>query len=195
MRIRDEHRIAWILPLAGLLALSALVFVLVREVRQLRQEVAACEAERWTATVGMYVPPFAVGSGPAAVVAGSPDAGAQLVLLLDEHCEFSRASLPAWNRIALGLDPEGRGIVFGLSSRPIDAAAMPELRFPVFAFPGRNYAGMYRASVVPQTLIIDASGRVRYARVGALDAAVAVDSVISAWTRIVGAESRSDEEA
>jgi hypothetical protein len=75
-----------------LLALSVLVLLLVRETRSLRHAAAAAEAERWSAAVGMYVPPFAAAAEDGrSITVGQPDALAQLVILFSTECEYSLA--------------------------------------------------------------------------------------------------------
>jgi hypothetical protein len=64
------------------------------------------------------------------------------------------------------------------------AGAAAARRFPTVHFPGPNYAAMYRSSLVPQTIIVDTAGRVRYARVGALESRKAMDSLLTAWQRV-----------
>jgi hypothetical protein len=81
---------------AALLILSVLVLLLVRETRSLRQAAIANEAERWSATVGMYVPPFVAATDDGrSITVGQPSALAQLVILFSTECEYSRRSGPA----------------------------------------------------------------------------------------------------
>ena len=49
---------------------------------------------------------------------------------------------------------------------------------PVVSFTDRRLRALYRAGITPQTLIVDAEGKVSYARVGALTEAAAIDSVL-----------------
>jgi hypothetical protein len=173
----------------ALLALSVMVLLLVRETRSLRDAAAAAEAERWSVTVGMYVPPFtAVAEDGRSLTVGQPGALAQLVVLFAAECEYSRRSVPAWNELAERIDPEGTGVVVAISTDrepgQVEAEGMTAKRFPTVRFPGRSYAAMYRSVLVPQTIIVDTAGRVRYARVGVLEGREAMDTVLTAWQRV-----------
>ena len=53
------------------------------------------------------------------------------------------------------------------------------LRYPVVVFPGAKLRRLYRAVAVPQTVVLDGTGTVRYAKTGTLDSA-ALDSVYAA---------------
>jgi hypothetical protein len=52
----------------------------------------------------------------------------------------------------------------------------------VVRFPEPRLARLYRAAVVPQTVVLNSEGRVLYARTGLLDSAAALDSVFRAAT-------------
>jgi hypothetical protein len=49
-----------------------------------------------------------------------------------------------------------------------------------YTFPDSRYKGLYRARTVPQLLVIQADGRVSYARRGVLADQAAIDSVLVA---------------
>jgi hypothetical protein len=51
---------------------------------------------------------------------------------------------------------------------------------PSVRFPDRRYIRLYRASLVPQTLVVDGEGRVLYSRPGVVDRATTVDSILLA---------------
>ena len=62
------------------------------------------------------------------------------------------------------------------------AAAYAEanrIRFPVVPLPDRRTVFLYRAFVVPQTVVVDEDGRVVYVRHGVIEARPAIDSVIA----------------
>ena len=54
------------------------------------------------------------------------------------------------------------------------------LEFPVVSFTDRKLRALYRAGITPQTLIVDAEGKVGYVRVGAVTDASAIDSIVDA---------------
>jgi hypothetical protein len=66
----------------------------------------------------------------------------------------------------------------------VEAELLAARRFPTVRFPGCNYAALYRSALVPQTIILDSAGRVRYARVGVLESRDAFDSVLTAWQQV-----------
>jgi hypothetical protein len=54
--------------------------------------------------------------------------------------------------------------------------------YAVLLFPERKLQRLYRVAAVPQTLVLNADGRVLYARTGLLDSAAVLDSVYRAAT-------------
>jgi hypothetical protein len=168
----------------ALLALAALVLLLAARTRTLRDRVAELERERRSLAVGTYVPPFAAaGAAGETIRVAAGDRPAQLLLLFDPDCPFSAASVPAWNQLAERVGPAAVIALRREGSRDAGRGAAAAPGVPVAVLPDARHAALYRASLVPQTAIIDAAGRVVYARAGAVDGA-AVDSVLAAWRRL-----------
>ncbi|MEO5590248.1 MAG: hypothetical protein ABIS03_11730 [Gemmatimonadaceae bacterium] len=55
-----------------------------------------------------------------------------------------------------------------------------QLPFPLVPLEGMRLVSMYRAFVVPQTIVIDNDGRVLFARHGVINTRQALDSVVAA---------------
>ncbi len=97
-------------------------------------------------------------------------------------CRHCRASLSAWNQIADHLG-HGTGVqIIGISTDSIlptqSLVAEHEMRFPVVSMVDPKLRALYRSRVVPQTLLLDANGIITYARLGAVEGIVAIDSIM-----------------
>lgn len=136
------------------------------------------------AHAGMFVPafethtvrtaePLAVGDPPA----GRPD----ILYFFTTTCPHSRASLPAFQQIAARAGPHGRvvGIALDTASAARSYAEEHGLEYPVVSLLDRRLVSLYRVRRVPLVMVVDAGGRVLYARQGALESAAAVDSVLA----------------
>jgi peroxiredoxin len=108
----------------------------------------------------------------------------QLLVFFDTTCPYCRASVPAWRQIAERLAGDSSLVIYGValdSAAAVAAyAAEHRLRFPLIARPDPRLVTLYRVTDVPLVLVIDAAARVAYARVGVLETALAVDSVLRA---------------
>lgn len=108
----------------------------------------------------------------------------QLLVFFNTMCPYCRASVPAWRQIAERLAGDSGIAVYGvgLDSAAAVAAYAREHRlgFPLIARPDPRLVALYRVTNVPLVLVIDADGRVAYARMGVLETALAVDSVLRA---------------
>ena len=51
--------------------------------------------------------------------------------------------------------------------------------FPVVSLTDRKLRALYRSYLVPQTVVLDPEGRVKYARVGAVTEEAVIDSIIA----------------
>jgi cytochrome c biogenesis protein CcmG/thiol:disulfide interchange protein DsbE len=185
------HRLTRVLPWAALTACAALlVFLAVRHQQltraynELRRSVAFLQT-------GDLVPTFhAVTLSGATVTVGATEApgSRQVIFMLRSTCPYCMATLPAWKHLADSLSRvpgspiEVIGISVDSTGRSPAYAQVHGLGFPIVLFPERKLARLYRAAVVPQTLVLNGEGRVLYARVGVLDDPVAIDSVYRAAT-------------
>lgn len=136
---------------------------------------------------GLFVPTASVSSlDGAQVTIGEPKpGGTQLLFVFTTTCPYCRASLPAWESIAARARSSGPdNEVYGVSLDSLDLTReyvrAHKLSFPTLLFPPGKLPTLYRTANVPVTMIIDAAGRVAYARVGVLTEPAAVDSVLAA---------------
>ena len=104
--------------------------------------------------------------------------------MFSTSCEFCKVTLPAWKRIAGTFAGNSQVKVVGISVDGVQVSReyVDEhgLEFPVVSFTDRKLRALYRAGITPQTLIVDAEGKVSFARIGAVTETGAVDSIIEA---------------
>ena len=157
---------------------------LVRENRALRGENRELLRRTVEPRPGFYVPAVAaVTLDHEAVVLGRPGER-QLLVFFNTTCPYCRASVPAWQQIAERLAGDSGIAVYGvgLDSAAAVAAYAGEHRldFPLVASRDPRLVALYRVTNVPLVLVIGADGRVAYARMGVLETAFAIDSVLRA---------------
>jgi peroxiredoxin len=131
----------------------------------------------------------------------------QVLFLFTTTCPYCRAALPTWRTLADSLRRTASRIqVLGVSldsaGATRDYRAAHQLDFPVGLLASPKYVALYKAMAVPQTVVLDADGRVRYATIGTLGTRAILDSIYHAAldgdppaTRIVACRSpasRSD---
>lgn len=195
-----SDRTVRLLLVVGLLFASDLVLVLVRQNRAHRAAYAELYRRTSRPSIGAYVPTFqATALDGRSVVIGDPAPGQrQVIFVFTTTCRFCYASLAAWRSIAAQMDSlaESRVSVIGLS---LDSAeitrsyvATNRLTFPVVRFPNRRLVALYRAYSVPQSYVLDESGRILYAHSGALQDRAVIDSMLAvAFSRQASARERS----
>lgn len=180
-----------LLPWA-LLFLSALVLAALGvKYRTLRQDFLEHRRADTRLQRGAYVPLFAgVSATGDSLVVGQPPAGRQVLIFLTSTCPFCRETLPFWKQMArlsqssswsrehvpiLALTTDSMTVARAYATRN-------ELPFPLVPFPSRKFASMYRGFTVPQTIVVDAEGRVLLARHGVINMTQAVDSIMAVLT-------------
>lgn len=177
--------------IGGLLGCSVLVVLLAIENRQLTRRNEVLLRRTTGPYPGMIVPTVrsATLAGDTVVLGDATETGArQLLLIFNTRCEFCRASLPAWERLAAtvrepGVTPtEVVGVSLDSVGPTRQYAAEHRLGYPV-AFLSAKDPVLYRAQMVPTLLLLDRYGRTIYARRGLLDAPAAIDSVIAILRR------------
>lgn len=168
----------------ALIAAAALVVVLARQQQALVDRVESLTTRVRDPYPGFYVPALTLRSvsGDSVRLGEATPGNVQLFFVFSTTCDHCRASLQAWNRVASEFAQDPHVEVYGIS---IDSAevtrtyvAEHHLQFPVVSFADRKLQALYRSNVFPQTLVIDAEGRVRYARLGALTGDSATDSIV-----------------
>ncbi len=168
----------------------ALVVVLALQNRALTRRQSDLILRSTSPQPGLFVPTASLRSLDGdQVTIGEPRPGGQQVLFVfTTTCQYCLASLPAWESIATRARSGQSGIeVYGVSLDSLDVtrqyATRHKLSFQTVLFPPGKLPSLYRTRNVPLTLIIDADGRVAYARVGVLSEQTVVDSVLAAMTQ------------
>lgn len=183
-----SDRTVRLLLAVGLLFASGLVLVLARQNRAHRAAYAELYRRTSRLVPGVYVPTFAATAldGRSLTVGEAANGRRQVVFVFNTTCRFCYASLPAWKTIAARLDSAGHAgsTVIGISLDSADVTgryiAANDLRFPVVRFPAPKLAPLYRALSVPQSYVLDESGRVVYAHTGLLNNPAIIDSIVDA---------------
>lgn len=185
MRLRFPPSLRLGLALAGALAL---VIALTIRLSQSRAEHRQTRRLAAYLHAGSYVPPVPAVTlaGDSLVLGETPAADERQVLLLfTTTCQYCKAMLPTWAALADSLqraDPRIRVIGVSLDSLRLARvfADSHHLAFPIVAMPSRKHRILYRAGAVPQTIVLDHEGQVRYAAVGTLTVPAVLDSVYRA---------------
>lgn len=176
------------LPHVALAAAAVLVVVLGRQKSALVDENSRLRERILSPYPGMYVPSFRTATlDGAPVVIGEAPAGARQVLFVfTTTCQYCKATLPAWKRIAAESRTAegGKPAVLGISLDSVDVTrkytADHKLTYPVAQLTDPKLIAMYRAGSVPLTLVLDEQGRTIHSRVGEISTPAAIDSVITA---------------
>lgn len=137
---------------------------------------------------GNVVPTFrtVTAGGDSVTIGEAPTGERQLLFVLTKRCPYCRRTLPVWKGLAAAVDSaqKARVRVFAIAlDSLIETAAylrMHGLSMPVITFPARKLARLYRAVAVPQTLVLDSDGTLRYAHTGLLEPFPVRDSVLVA---------------
>jgi peroxiredoxin len=185
MRIRPSPSL-----LLGFSLAAALALVVALTIRLGQSRAEHRKTRRLAAYLhpGSYVPPVIAVTlaGDSLVLGETPTAEERQVLLLfTTTCQYCKATLPTWRALADSLqrsDPRIRVIGVSLDSLRLarSYADSNHLTFPVVAMPSRKHRILYRAGAVPQTIVLDHDGQVRYATVGTLRVPAVLDSVYRA---------------
>lgn len=177
----------WILA-AALIAASALVLVLSRRLHDLAADYKDLRRLTMLPHAGTVVPTFRTVTlrGDSVTVGELADSAARQVLFIfNTTCPYCRGMIPTWQHMADSVEGLGRGQALAISLHPADTTrryvAEHALRYPVLTFPQSKLERLYRAAAVPQTVVLDWTGTVLYAKTGTLDPA-SLDSVYAAVT-------------
>lgn len=179
--------VPWVLAIA-LIAASALLLLLSRRLRDLSADYHKLRLLSTLPHAGTVVPTFraATLSGDSITVGEAPDSAArQVVFVFNTTCPYCRAIIPLWHRMTDSIGRLGRVQVLAISLHPVDTTrryvAQHALRYPVLTFPQPKLQRLFRAVAVPQTVVLDWTGTVLYAKTGSLDPA-SLDSVYASVT-------------
>ena len=135
---------------------------------------------------GFLVPEVGVESvhGDLIALGGAAPGTLQLLFAFSTDCAPCLASVPAIKAIRAQAGPDLRVKVVGVSVDSSNATRRyvteHSLDFPVVSLTQRRVLALYRLRRIPQVLLVDDLGRVKYVRFGSLKAATAIDSVRAA---------------
>jgi len=175
-----------ILTLAALTAAVVLVAILGVQKQSLRLKYNALIEESSGPYAGLSMPSFdaITLSGDSVTIGSESDGSNQVLFFFAAACRTSRGTIPAWNEIAQHATAEDRFSVYGIQ---LDSATMriaypdaDEPRFPVLRLPDPRLQEWYRIRGVPATVVLNASGRVAYRKLGGLTRQATIDSVLTA---------------
>ena len=182
-----SNRVRSSIAQAALLIAVALVAGLGWRQRSLTKDLVEARARQRSLNVGDAVPLFdAVTVAGESVRVGDTRAGErQLLVFIERQCQFCQATVPAWRNLVKALRDSGLGSVRVLAMA-VDSAqsvseylAQSKLDIPTIAFPDSRTRKLFRAGVVPQTVIIGDSGIVLYARAGQILSNATLDSIVA----------------
>jgi peroxiredoxin len=177
---------------AALLAASALIVALAIRHQSLTEAYRALRLRTSLPSAGAMVPTFRARTlaGDSITIGEDPDPLAKQVLfVLTTSCPFCRQTLPTWARIADSVSTlrQVHVVVAAISLDSLgltqDYVRQHQLGYPVVLFPVAKLRRLYRATAVPQTLVLDHEGRILYARTGLLQPQAVVDSIFAALSR------------
>jgi len=174
--------------MVALLVASVLVVMLARQKQDLVARLERLTARLRDPHAGFYVPGVALESvdGDSVVLGQAAPGHTQVLFVLSTECDYCRASLPAWKSIASRTAHDATIEVYGLSLEGAAATrayvTKHRIEFPVVSFTNQKLRALYRSNVFPQTLILDAEGRIEFARFGEVTSA-ARDSILGLLDR------------
>lgn len=134
---------------------------------------------------GLQYPVFesATTQGDTVVIGSAPAETRQLILVMNRSCPYCARTVPLWSGLVREIQADG---LFHLQAYAIalDTAAATQrhldslgLSIPVVEFPEPRMARLARATQVPQTLVLDHEGRIRFAHIGVFESRAGIDSL------------------
>lgn len=180
----DVSRFRSTLLVTGLAAAAVLVVILASQKRDLLAHIESLTTRIRAPYVGMYVPAVTLPSvtGDSVLLGGAPPGHVQVLFVFSTRCSYCKASLPAWKRIAQEFSGNSQVEVVGISVDSVQATReygqANGLEFPLVSLTASRLRALYRTVVFPQCILLDADGKVVYARLGAVTETSAVDSIL-----------------
>jgi peroxiredoxin len=173
----------------GLLCATSLVVLLALQLRSLRAKYGSLQERERVLASGMYVPrlDLELADGGRAIIGAPPARGWQVLFVYNTTCPFCRASLAAWQEVVRrAAAPQVQ--VFGLS---LDSVQITQrfvhehhVTFRSAVVVDQRSRALLRGDIVPQTIVLNADGRVLLAFPGTLTHARA-DSVVTLIRQLV----------
>ena len=134
----------------ALTAATVLMVALALQKRDLLARVEGLTTRIRDPYVGMYVPAVTLPSvsGDSVLLGQAPHGQVQVLFVFSTSCEFCKASLPAWKRIAGEFAANSQVEVVGISVDSVEATrryvAEHGLELPVVSFTDRKLRALYR---------------------------------------------------
>lgn len=173
----------WLVTIALLIAV-AMVVALTLHARALKLEIAAAEERAISLRPGSLAPMFRAPSLDGdSVLLGSTDASAQIYFVYNTECPYCKRSISAWNELHRRLkDSKAEVIGISLDSFPKTSQYHNEnlLEYKSVIATNPRINDIHKFGIVPQTIVLDSEGQVRYSRIGVLETRSSTDSVLMA---------------
>jgi peroxiredoxin len=183
----QSSRLGRLVAVAFGLSLVIVAFLL-RRVESQTALIRELEREIHVLQPGAFVPTFHTTTiaGDTITIGGRADTAARQVLfVLTTTCPYCRATQPVWMAMADSLRRVAPSVqVLGVTLDSVNAtlayADSLQLSYPIARFPQIKLLAMYRAGLVPQTIVLNAEGRVLHSRTGVLEPGPGLDSIYGA---------------
>ena len=189
--MNTPHSLQRLLPWTIVAVCAALILLLAQRHRDLTRAYSELRRSTTFLRAGDVVPTFTTTTldGAPVAIGSAPSTDARQVLfILRTTCPYCVATLPVWRRLADSLHllsyPPIQVLVISLDSADATRAYVRAhaLTYPTLLFPERKLVRLYRVAATPQTLVLNAEGRVLYAHTGLIDSVAVVDSIYRAAT-------------
>lgn len=175
----------------AVLALVGMVAFTGRSLGQARENVSTLLEESAAIPRGYFAPVIeTVDQEGEKVVLGSLDTEAAIYLVFDVECPFCEQIAPFWRELVdrYDSDEDVRVIGVSLDSAPAAIAFLKkhDLLMQTAITPDKRTRDIHRFHGVPQTLVLNADGLVRFSRVGVVEGAAAADSLHAVIDELTG---------
>lgn len=162
----------------------ALIVTLSIQLQGSREQSAALADRMIRLHAGAFVPVVeSATTDGSSVLLGDPGPSRyHLYFVYNTTCQYCLASIPAWRDLVERIGDDPNITVTGISLDSIDATQAytveHDLPYPSTLVLDQRARSLYRFSSVPQTLVINESGRVAHSRPGLLRTGPATDSAL-----------------
>ena len=162
---------------AACVALCGLVIALAMQNRTLKERVGQLETAVAAAGVptdvlkaGDAMPPFdlVASSGEKIRLPFDGSGTRTLLLVFSSTCPACQETVPVWNRLLSGKEPEGIRVV-GVQTDLAGGTAAEVATFPVYGFDGTRPESLKKVPFIPCSAVLDAKGKVEWVAFGVLD--------------------------
>ncbi len=167
----------------AILSLTALVIVLGRQTNAMKGEVDRLTELQQSLPPGFLAPAIEVPTAQGDTIRLGKATGQGLIyFVFNTRCPHCGASVPAWKEVQSKIEQSAGFRLLGISlDRPEETRRFLErhrFRVETAILEDPRAQDIHRFRRVPQTLFLDSNGRVIFSRVGRLDSAATVDSIL-----------------